>query len=258
MVSEMVYVDPETARRNKYVDHSWGVVVPARPRPATLDEVQAIVATEETERKIQLLEMPAELADFALRTCKVRGADEKIPYPFTYEEIIPGFKGQILEMREDQPGALTTSRHDRKIHELSGERRFTGVHIDAYSEAVSTFIAAIKAAKPEKESWRYHLISTLSHLAIEAPAPKLYHQYLAAHIYRARFRPLKERRPFTYWLKQSGPRRNRKGRWVVEVVAGSPAAEFVHDGSLLDSPQALTTIVGAAEEIVPGTFPSLV
>jgi hypothetical protein len=122
----------EAERRGYYASELAQIIRPATvPRPATTEELDAIIASPDTKRIMQLCRLPRLIGERLLQGCNQNefgASDEHAPY----QEIAPGIRGQYLDSRLDDANQLTVSVTLQDINRITGRPSKVGDHMDSY------------------------------------------------------------------------------------------------------------------------------
>jgi hypothetical protein len=263
MVSGMRIIEPEAAERLGY--HPWFVILPDEPRPPTDEEFERIIATAETDIRIQFCNIPRSIFETADRSWSDPDFWQT-PEPMRTIDLGRNIPATMTDFRRNAPGQLTVSAIGSRA--IDGRSTFAkiGSHIDAYADREVVFMVVNGG-----EGSRWHLFSPwvtrtamgedvcygdAAHGLCRTP----YIQELS-QVTRAMFvHKVGADIPGTcclYWLRLDGPGFDRRlGVESVEALLNCPIAEAMHDGSTWGGSQPSKVAFITAGKIPEGTWPS--
>jgi hypothetical protein len=229
----------EAEQKGYYASDIPRVIVPATmPRPATDEELDAIIAGPETKRLMQLCRLPRYIGERLLKGCMDNGLDafdENTPY----QEIAPSISGHCLSSRFDDADQLTVSVNLRDINRLNGLPSKVGLHMDTYENPdLSLLIGNIGPG----EHW-HNLVPEFNRDVAGGPSRADRMRFLEAH-------PDPSSIP-VYWFKLRPPDKDS-----IEVLLNAPVAWAMHDGSTLGFPEPSTAFFCAIDPIPMRAYPS--
>ncbi len=244
-------LDPLQAERAGYnrPEPGVGVITPvvdvADPlsslRVPTDQEIEAIRATPDTKRVMQLVRLPKAAGMFMLGLCTATQELGLQASPETPKhQLMPGIIGAPLDMRLDAPNQQNTTVNPTLINRFTGLPPKVGDHVDGYADPDVTLMAVNMGPGA-----RWHRIT-----------PGL-NRNIAGEKRVDRFRFMQEypdpQNLPVHWLRLAPPTEEH-----VEAILNSPVSWALHEGSTLGSPESSKAFFCLTEPVTLGTHPSVI
>lgn len=241
------------AERGFSLIYPWGALIPGKPRGATLEDAERIIATEHTTWPVQLILLPPDFREKAEAECPLDSSEP--PPPLPYKPILPGLSGVLLCKNFSSCHRPTTTISYRHIN-YAGPA-YVGLHVDAYEGEERNHRALIANLGPADRdhmaifdpAWERRTM--LRDLGSPTVQYKIFEQITARKKGRKKGQPV----PDLIGIRLRGRRWDNK----IEALAGLAVTEFVHDGKVRYDPAAATwstSILASVDMDSLGTFES--
>ncbi len=233
LVSGVQILEPTTAQQRSYLNEA--TIIPTEPHGPTDEELEFIIATSETDIRIQVCRIPHYIGETALRL---------YGQPID-QTIAPGIHGTYLDTRHDAQDELSVSVDTSKVNSLTNKPPKVGLHIDNWPNADTQLL--IGNLGPGA---RYHCLApSVTREIIGGPrAPKrlpYVRHKLATNPEELRL----------YWIRLNGP--SALGHQAIEACLNVPVARALHDGSTWGESESSLAIFCTIEPVAEGIYPSV-
>lgn len=242
LVSRMRVLPPDEAVCQGYIEDEEAIV-PTAPRRATIQEARDMLATEDTDIRLQLCRIPRYIGENTLRACQVPDVGRD---PEPYSELAPGISGFYRGFRHDGPNQTVVTPielHNRFTDQLAK----IGLHMDHWVDPNRLYLIGNLGA-----GGRYHCI-----------APSVMREVTGGY-YQEKIVPYIEEQqmtgspPLLYWLRLEGAiPDDGQNKPTIEACLNSPVARVLHDGSTLGQTQPSTVFYCATAPVADGAYPSV-
>lgn len=222
LISNLEILDPSAAQERGYGCRE--VIVPTAPHKPTDDQLEAIIATENTSDLLRLTLLPASIGHTAARLCQE--PDFTMNFE-NYSDLGEGFIGAPLGYRLDQPGQINVA--------VDHENLKVGDHIDNTENSDVRF--AVLNMGPGTRLHRITPAFSRDDMDGQRPSPERRHEHMKSLIEAGL-----SKRLLAYWILLDAPSVTRNGELMVEAIMPSPVARYLHDGSTYEAKEESTAV----------------
>lgn len=241
LVSSAYVLNPDEAERSGHLPRE--AVIPTDLRAPTDAELSHIIATDETDIKLQLCRIPRAMGDLALAVCQ--DPDFQMNAYALRHDLGGGIRGTPLAIRTDKPGLRCASVNVEKTNRYTNEPSIVALHIDTWPTADVSYLIGNLG-----DGIRHHGI-----------APDITRDTVGGtdSIDRAEYvrRRVELGDAAIYWFRLDEPGYDDSGQPVIDAIINTPVAYALHDGSTLGSKESSTVFFYAIDEPPVDAYPSL-